>query len=504
MTRRLVLSYLTITVIVLVLLELPLAVFFRQREVDGLTVDAERDATVLATYYEDALEGQLELEPQAAVDYAERTGARVVVVDPDGISLIDTGADTPRDLSTRPEIEAALAGERATGTRRSDTLDTELLYVAVPVASGGTVHGGLRVTLDAEEVNERVWRFWLGLIAVGVVILVVMGGVGWIIARSVTRPIRRLQIAAARFSDGDLTPTSPAKGAPPELVDLEVAMNAMAVRLDDLIARQRSFVADASHQLRTPLTALRLRLENLQSDVETAGSDVDLDAFDDQLDRAIDETNRLSGLIDGLLQLARAESPPPPVPTGLTTLAGDRVDTWTAVAELEGVGVELDAPDDDILALAIPGSVEQILDNLLDNAIKSSPAGTTVTVRLVPGAPFHELAISDQGSGLTADEREQALERFWRADSTSAGTGLGLSIVRSLAEASGGTVQLEPNTPTGVVAVVRLPARPVAKLDDSSRETDPERPGRSTGGLGDQGAQPPDSVTPDERTAHGS
>ena len=451
MTRRLLLSYLTVTVAVLVLLELPLAIFFQQRELDRLTVDTERDAMVLATIYEDALEKDLTVDPKPATDYAERTGARVVVVDNDGISMVDTGAEADRDFSTRPEIAVALTGERSTGTRHSDTLDTDLLFVAVPVASGGTVHGALRSTLDTHEVNTRIWRFWLGLGGVAVVILTVMAGVGWVIARSVTRPIRKLQLAADRFSGGDLTPTAGDASATPELAALEAALNTMAERLDDLIQRQRNFIADASHQLRTPLTALRLRLENLQSDTDGDGRAA-------ELDDAIDETTRLADLVDDLLRLASAEKPQPPVTTELSELTRDRVDTWSAVAEQADMTLQLELPDGDVFASAVPGSIEQVLDNLLDNAIKAAPAGTTIDVRVRRGDTFHELAIADQGPGLDPDSRRSAPERFWRADPTGPGTGLGLAIVRTLVEASGGMIELRDNTPVGLVAVVELPA----------------------------------------------
>ena len=139
MTRRLLLGYLTAAVMVLLVLEVPLAIFYQQRETDRLTVDVERDATVLAGYYEDALGQRTPPDPASASDYARRTGIRVVVVDKAGSSLIDTAGRVGRDFSTRPEIKTALSGARAEGTRHSDTLNTDLLYVAMPVASGGKV-----------------------------------------------------------------------------------------------------------------------------------------------------------------------------------------------------------------------------------------------------------------------------------------------------------------------------------------------------------------------------
>lgn len=452
MTRRLLFSYLAITAIVLLMLEVPLAVFYGQREKDRLTANVERDAMVMATIYEDALQDRTTPDPRTAEVYAERTGARVAVTDGAGISEVDTGADAERDLSTRPEIITALRGERSVGIRHSDTLGTDLLYVAVPVASGGKVHGAVRLTLDTSEVDERIHRFWLALTGIAVVVLIAVAAMGWLLARWITRPIRRLQMAANRFSSGDLTPTTPDTTAPPELVDLETSMNTMAERLDGHIERQRSFVADASHQLRTPLTALRLRLENMgwMTTNPTAQAEVE---------HAVDETERLGALVGELLQLARSERREEPVPTDLVQLARDRVDTWGALADQAAVDLVFDATDDSLVVGVVPGGLEQMLDNLLDNAIRAAPPGSQVRVSCTGGTNTHRLTVADRGPGMTAEERAHALERFWQADPTTSGSGLGLPIVRALVEGSGGSLALEDNAPTGLAAVIDLPAR---------------------------------------------
>ncbi len=450
MTRRLLLSYLTITAIVLLMLELPLAVFYGDRERDRLIANVERDAMVMATIYEDALQENTTVDPTSALAYADRTGARVVVLDSAGISKVDTEIDADRDLSTRPEIATALTGERSIGTRHSDTLNTDLLYVAVPVASGGDVHGAVRLTLDTSEVNERIHRFWFALGAIALVVLIAATAVGWLLARWITRPVRRLQTTANRFASGDLTPATPDTGAPPELVDLQTSMNIMAERLDQHIEQQRSFVADASHQLRTPLTALRLRLENIGWMTDNAAEQA-------EIERAVDETTRLGALVGALLQLARSERRERPVATALVELTGDRVDTWSALAEQTGIGLVLDAPSHELLAWVVPGGLEQILDNLLDNAIRSAPAGSTVRVSWIEGQLEHRLVVVDDGPGLSRGDRTRALERFWQADQTSAGSGLGLPIVQSLAEASGGSITLEANVPSGLVVIVAVP-----------------------------------------------
>ena len=449
MTRRLLLSYLTITVVVLILLELPLAIFYQQREAERLTADVERDATVMATIYEDVLQEDLTPDPVFANDYADNTGARVIVVDLAGISIVDSDREDARDYSTRPEIGEALTGVRATGTRRSDTLDTELLYVAVPVASGGTVHGAVRITFDTEDMNERVYRFWIGLVAIAAIVLLVTTVVGWLLAQSVTRPVRRLQSAAERFSRGDLTPIDTDSNDPPELVALENGLNDMARQLDDIIVRQRSFVADASHQLRTPLTALRLRLENLSS-MTPAGE------ASDELNDAIDETTRLSTLANDLLQLARTEQQLDPTAVDLARLVSDRVDLWTATAEQEDVHLELSADTSTRWAVAIEGGIEQVLDNLIDNAIRATPDGSTVTVIVRTEAASHIVAVADEGPGLSDADKQRALDRFWRADPSTEGTGLGLTIAHAIVAASGGKLRLSDNSPTGLIASIEL------------------------------------------------
>ncbi len=450
MTKRLLLSYLTIAAIVLVVLEIPLAIFYQQRETGRLTVDVERDATTLASLYEDALEREASIDPNAAGRYAARSGARVVIVDDAGLSLIDTSGAAHRDFSTRPEIRSALGGRIATGKRRSDTLNTDLLYVAVPIASGGKVHGAVRLTMDTHAVTALVHRFWLGLAGVTAVVLAVMAGIGWTIARSVNRPLRKLHSSAARFATGDLAAAEPDPDAPPEIAALAATMNTMAQRLDLLLEEHRAFVADASHQLRTPLTALRLRLENLQSDLDGSGGAEDLSA-------AIDETNRLSVLVADLLKLARAEQTAAPEPVDLVELARERVDTWSAIADGAGIALDLTSPGDPVVVRAVHSGVEQILDNLVDNAITVSPADTRVSVTVSPGQREHRIVIADEGPGLTDELKAQAFDRFWRLDNSTPGTGLGLPIARALAEASGGSLLLQDSAAGGLAVTVTLP-----------------------------------------------
>jgi signal transduction histidine kinase len=455
MTRRLLVSYLTVTLLVLVGLGVSLEVVYTARERERVEADTARDANVLATIYEDALEGDAELETRPAEEYRARTGSTVVVVGRDGISRVHTDDGTGRDLSASPGIDVALTGATTTGRVDAPAGGAGRLFVAVPVASGGRVLGAVRIDLDTDQLDARIRRSRYLLVGLAAAVLALVALIGWVIARSVTRPIRQLNAAAARYAAGDLTVDPGPTGGPPEIRALGETMSTMARRLDEQVRTQRRFVADASHQLRTPLTSLRLRLENLQSRLpaEPAG----------EVDVAIDETTRLAALVTSLLQLTSADERRQHGSADLAALTLARVETWSVLAESTGVALVADVAPGARPVRAEPSGVEQILDNLLENALNAAPAGTAVTVRVRFEAGRTELVVSDQGPGLTDEEKQLATQRFWRASEASEGSGLGLAIVESLAGAFGATLSLDDAPGGGLVVTVGfLAADPVA------------------------------------------
>jgi signal transduction histidine kinase len=452
MTRRLLLSYLSITALVLVIIEVPLGVVFARAERDRLVAAVERDATVLATVVEDTLEAGATsgLDPVAA-GYQDRTSGRVVIVDRQGVTVADSDPPAPgrRDLSTRPEIAAALRGQHTAGSRSSATLGGAFLYVSVPVASQGRVYGAVRITYPTATVDARVRRVWLALAGVAVVVLGVVALVGFALARSTTRPMRALEEATTAVAGGQLEARAPTGRGPPEVRRLAAAFNDMAARLGRLLDSQRAFVADASHQLRTPLTALRLRLENLEATTPAAAAG--------DLGAAVAETGRLARLVDGLLVLARAEAAPGRREVvDLAAVVAARQAAWAPLAAEQDVQLTAQ-PGPTAPVWAVPGALEQVLDNLLANALGVAPAGSRVELAVRQAGGWVDLHVTDQGPGMPADQRERAFDRFWRGPASEReGTGLGLAIVRQLLEASGGTAELRPNPDGGLDAVARL------------------------------------------------
>ncbi|MGD2052150.1 MAG: ATP-binding protein, partial [Acidimicrobiia bacterium] len=424
---------------------------FAAREQDRLISAIERDATVVASMSEEGLEeGQPLGLDLLLTKYGADPGGRIVVVDARGISVADSaGLDgPPRDFSTRPEFVEALAGRVDRGIRSSETLGEDLIFVAVPAGSGGSIVGAVRITYPATTLEDSVRDNWLRLGVLSLVVLAAVTIVGFTLARSVTRPVRALEATAAHLSAGNLAARVTVAG-PPEIRELGRTFNETAEWLEALIDSQRGFVADASHQLRTPLTALRLRLENLRYAVDPE----DLPA----VEAALSETGRLTRLVDGLLALARAEAEHAPRQVvDLATIAADRAGVWEPLASDGGVTIVTELPATAPARMA-PGATEQILDNLISNALDATGEGSAITIALVSAGDLWELHVSDEGPGMTDEQRAAAFDRF-ASDKGERGSGLGLSIVRQLARSGGGDARLQPSPSGGLDAVVSLPA----------------------------------------------
>ena len=455
MTRRLVASYLGIALFVLLALELPLGVQNQRNERHDVEIKVERDATVLSSYAEDAVQTQNRAELAAvaryAYSYATSAGTRVVIVDRRGYALIDTSSRVPGTelFASRPEIARALAGKIAAGTRHSATLGTNLLYVAVPVGSGGAVTGAVRITYPMTSVESRILHYWLLLGGIALTVLAAAAIVGVRLARLVSRPLRRLEHAAAAFGRGDLRTRASETDGPPEVRSLATAFNGTAAKLEQLFHSQQEFIADASHELRTPLTALRLRLETLTGDADHKS-----------VTAALHEVERLTSMVESMLALARADATQDSaVRLDVTALAYERADTWNRLATERGLSLLVDAKGP-ALATAGPARVTQVLDNLLSNALRHAPPGTEVTVSAAADAQWVSLHVRDRGPGLSEEQRARAFDRFWRGGwaQDGSGSGLGLAIVRRLVEADGGTVELTAAQGGGTDVLVRLRA----------------------------------------------
>lgn len=464
MRRRLIGALVLITALVLVVFSVPLASYMARAERDRLTTALERDAFVLAGHAKETLNttvGAVLPSIQPYLDEYSRKGtAMVVVTNARGIAVAsnDPTVTIGEDYSNRPEVASALAGQPAVGERSSKTLGQRLLYVAVPVLLGEDSLGVVRLSHPKSHVDREVRNQMLGVILAGVFTLAAAAAVAWPVARGIALPIERLTHRTERLADGDFAVRADDSSGPPEVRELSRSFNAMASRLGLMIESQRQFAGLVSHQLRTPLTALRLRIEQLQESVPDSDA-----AANEALEIIRSETDRMGNMVEQLLVLARLEGgTAATVAVDAVEVVRNRIEMWEPLAAERDVRLAVVAPVSAPCA-CIDGGLEQIVDNYIDNALGVVPDGSTIMVTVARRASQVNIEVADQGPGLPAELRERAFDRFWRAraDENNPGSGLGLAIVRQLAAASGGTTGLlaRSDGKPGLVAQVTLPAR---------------------------------------------
>ena len=405
---------------------IPLAVAVGRYFVTDEQHELERIADVAAI----AVSGDLARAGQPSVLPSHEPGVQVSVYAKSGALVTGPGPARSGGL-----VRQAVHGAAATGNMGNR------IAVAVPVSDGDTVVGAILVTVGRGEVYARVARAWLAMAGLAAVAV----GVTWLIARRQARrlaaPLEQLAGAASRLGDGDFSVRTMPAGIT-EIDTVNTSLDRTAGRLGDLVERERAFSADASHQLRTPLTGLQLGIETAlatpESDLRAALTD------------ALETSRQLETTVSDLLALAR-DQPRSRDPLDLERLLEDLRVRWNgrlaAVDRPLRVLRDRDIPPTSVSAAA----VAQILDVLLDNALRHGSGAVTVAARDAQGSLA--IDVSDEGPPLTADPR--AL--FRRRSSEVSGTGIGLALARRLAEAEGGRLVLAARTPPTFTLITPAP-----------------------------------------------
>jgi signal transduction histidine kinase len=451
-----------VLILAIVAFGVPLALSMRARVTAEVRSQAQAQADLVANTATDLLgpasAGELAALARTA---AASVHGRVLVVDGNGRVLADSAgsAQLGANYDSRPEIEGALAGRHVQVQRASKTLGQEILATAVPIVHNGRTAGAVRVTQSVASVHQAVLNAELAIALIGLIVLALGLLAGAVLAAQIGRPLRRLEAVARRVAQGDLRARAKVEGSL-EQRSLSSSFNEMTDRIARLLTAQREFVADTSHQLRTPLTGLRLRLEEtkaLAGDHEQAR----------QLDAAIGEVDRLAHTVDELLVLSRGgERQTSGATVDLGDLAASAHRRWRPEATGRGIEMTLERRRDAGTVWAARADLERALDALVDNALRYSPAGATVTIAVLG----NRIEVRDRGPGIAADEHDVVFERFHRgaAGRTGpAGHGLGLPIARELAREWGGDVLIEDRPGGGAVAALTVePDRAVPPASD--------------------------------------
>ncbi|MFF4878520.1 MULTISPECIES: ATP-binding protein [unclassified Micromonospora] len=454
MRRRLVISYLLLMVLVLIALENPLAVTLASRETEQVRADRLADATRFASLAGPALRGggpgPLEAELRS---YDELYGIGAAVVDRDRRTVFASASWRPAG-GTATALDIALSGQQTSTPATVWPWTAGAVVVAVPINDGGEVLGAVVIVTSVDPIRRAVTSWWLllflaGLLAMLACVLTAFGLASWVL-----RPVTELDAVTHEIAEGDRGARVQHRLGPSELRRLAASFNHMADVVSDVMDRQRAFVAHASHQLRNPLTALRLRVEELGPSL------TDPDGRSEHR-LALEETDRLALVLDALLTLARAEREENErVTVDAAAVAASRVAAWAPLARHRSVALRLATSDAPAYARTVPTAVDQALDALIDNAVKFSGAGGAVTVTVARRDQGVALEVRDTGPGMTESQLGQATERFWRAPDAQNvdGAGLGLTIAAVLVDASDGRLTMRPGERRGLVAALWFPA----------------------------------------------
>ncbi|HEX5808084.1 MAG TPA: ATP-binding protein, partial [Anaerolineales bacterium] len=363
-------------------------------------------------------------------------------------------------LVQRPEIDSALNGTPATAIRR--VLDQrQVLYAAAPVyAQNGEVIGLVYIATPLPNAGLPVEL--IGQVIGGIVLATLLAGfAGTLLARKIAHPLEELADGANAISRGDLTPQVSPESNITELHSLKQTFNHMAESLRRSDAAKKAFIADVTHELRTPLTVIKGTIETLEDGaMDDAKGRVPLLAAMER------ETERLIRLVNGLLVLTRADAGSLNLniqPLDLPELARNRCQIFSSLASRQSIRLKVVADPDVPGVAADPDRLAQIIDNLLDNAIRHSPGNSTIQITIQQTQAGVESSVSDQGPGIPAQHLPFIFERFYRVDAsrsrnhTEGGTGLGLAIAQALINAQAGHIHAESVEGQGTTITFWLP-----------------------------------------------
>lgn len=436
----------------------------------------------------DELEGRSDIAGSADVEkmcrrLGRQTATRISVILPDGKVVGDSEKDPDQmeNHLSRPEVSAAMQGSESSSTRYSNTLKQSLMYFGFPVVRDGRVVAVVRTAVPLATVQETLSKLHQRIGVTVLVAIVLAALTSYLVARYVSRPLEEMRRGALAVADGDYNLRLSSHGSE-EIGGLAESMNSMAAQLRDRINTvtsqknelqamltrlthlenvRRDFVANASHELKTPVTSIKGFVETLQDGA--AEKPEDRRRFLEIIAR---QAERLDSIIGDILSLSRIEHEEErnAIPTTIERIRpvlDDAVSVCADRAERKKISIAVSCDADLEAGLNAP-LIEQAVINLLDNAIKYSGEGTTTSIDAIKDSAGLRIRVSDQGQGIPPEHLPRIFERFYRVDKSRSrqlgGTGLGLAIVKHIANAHKGSVDVESVTGKGSIFTIRIPA----------------------------------------------
>lgn len=433
----------------------------------------ELEAFIIADALRDPLEKWVEGEKPAGrsleslvLSYAQSMGGRVTMTDARLLVLLSSDERVPlHGEENHPEFIAARAGSEQHDIRWDEWSEEERLFVAAAVTEAERkVIGFVQLSVPMAPIYAQTRQTWLSLLTAGSVVVLATALVSLLLARQIARPVEALTAISEEIAAGRLEQQVIPSG-PDEIQRLGRAFNRMAERVRDMLTRQQAFVANAAHELRSPLTSLRLRLEMLQS---YGQSDKGLTRrYLRQMEQEADGLRRLVDLLLALSSLDEGERLPQ-FPLDLAPLLYELADEMSPLIRVASLNLRLDVPPHLPPVLANAEQIRIAIRNLLDNAVKYTPAEGWITLKACADDGVVQISVADSGIGIPAEALPHIFERFYRVDKARSrqvgGAGLGLALVKAIIEAHDGRVSVNTQPEQGSVFTVHLPAANLRKL----------------------------------------
>lgn len=402
----------------------------------------------------------------------------LVVVDPLGNRLYvtdTTGARRPIPFDRLAEDPLVLTGttvglllelarppvSQGTGTLEGDPVAGPVRYLVMRIPGAGSEIGALVVATALSNIAFGPAQLLGSMLVILPVILLGSIAIGYILAGTSLRPLKVMMEELQAITDGrSLHRRLAVPHTGDELASLARSTNQMIGRLEQSFDSLRRFSADASHELKTPLMIFRAGVERALTHPDAPAESLE------ELDRVLDEINRMTEMIDNLLTLARVDEGRAALALtecDLRELIADLAETAEILAEPDDIRVSVSMPNEPVLLPIDRGRMQQLLLNLVTNAVKYTPAGGTVAIRLADENDMITIAVHDTGVGIPAKDIPHIFDRFYRADVARSrsghrpGVGLGLAITKWIAEAHGGTITATSRPGRGTVFSVRIP-----------------------------------------------
>ncbi|MCB0113840.1 MAG: HAMP domain-containing protein, partial [Caldilineaceae bacterium] len=339
---------------------------------------------------------------QLARVYATDTGARVTILDAQGNPVVDSQfvATTLDNQIDEREVQTALRSEEMHDVRTDPLTGVSTLFVAAPIEQSNTILGFVRLARPLSDITRGIWALLLQLFALGLLALTLATVLGYWIARRIVRPVQKLEEASLAIAGGDFSQQVPVESHD-EIGALGGAFNHMAEQVSHMMTQQRLFVANASHELRTPLTNIKLRSEALLSGID------DADLSQRYLREIDSEADRLGHLAATLLDLSRLDAAVDGKngdPVDLLPMLHNVVAAQRLRIEQNGLNFHVELPPSLPSVRVWPEQIESILVNLLDNALKYTPPGQSVTLSAQAIADNLQIVVADTGNGIPAED----------------------------------------------------------------------------------------------------